>query len=274
MIDGAVGDRVLTPAELERSRTHHVVMFSGGVMSWAAAKRVVKVYGTANVTLLFTDTRIEDEDTYRFLHEAAANVGAPLVRVADGRTPWELFRDERFIGNNRVALCSRVLKREQARKWLGANRDPELTTIYLWYDWQESHRCEPARVGWLPWRCVFPMCGPPLMGYDEIKAWALREGLRTQRLYEMGFHHANCGGFCVRGGQAQFRHLLKVMPERYSYHERCEQALRRVIGQDVAILREQRGGKVYPLTMATLREREESACDPFDWGGCGCFSED
>ena len=40
----------------------HLVMFSGGVGSWAAAKRVVERHGTEGVVLLFADTLIEDED--------------------------------------------------------------------------------------------------------------------------------------------------------------------------------------------------------------------
>lgn len=54
----------------------HVVMFSGGAGSWAAAKRVAERHGTADLTLLFTDTLMEDEDLYRFLHEAAAAVSS------------------------------------------------------------------------------------------------------------------------------------------------------------------------------------------------------
>jgi 3'-phosphoadenosine 5'-phosphosulfate sulfotransferase (PAPS reductase)/FAD synthetase len=64
-------------------------MFSGGVGSWAAARRVVEKHGTEDLVLLFADTLIEDEDTYRFLREAAANVGGQLVEIADGRTPWD-----------------------------------------------------------------------------------------------------------------------------------------------------------------------------------------
>ena len=69
----------------------YVVMYSGGVGSWAAAKRLPP----EDMTLLFADTKIEDEDLYRFLDESAKNVGAPLVKVQDGRTPWEVFKDKR-----------------------------------------------------------------------------------------------------------------------------------------------------------------------------------
>ena len=80
----------------------HIVMFSGGLGSWRAAKRVAAEYGTANLVLLFADTRMEDPDLYRFLHEAAADVGGELVVIAEGRTPWEVFTDVRFLGNSRV----------------------------------------------------------------------------------------------------------------------------------------------------------------------------
>ena len=55
------------------------------------------------LTLLFADTKTEDEDLYRFLPEAAANVlDAELVITAEGRDIWEVFFDRRFLGNSRV----------------------------------------------------------------------------------------------------------------------------------------------------------------------------
>lgn len=101
----------------------HVVMFSGGLGSWAAARRVVDRHGTSDLVLLFTDTRVEDPDLYRFLDEAAANVGGELVRIADGRTLWDVFRDERFLGNSRVDPCSKILKRKMADRWIAEHCD-------------------------------------------------------------------------------------------------------------------------------------------------------
>ena len=37
---------------------------------------------TSAITLLFTDTKTEDEDLYRFIREAAADVGVPLTTPA------------------------------------------------------------------------------------------------------------------------------------------------------------------------------------------------
>jgi hypothetical protein len=89
----------------------------------------------------------------------------------------------------------------------------------------------------------------------------------------MGFAHNNCGGFCVKAGQAHFVTLFKAMPERYAYHERKEQEIRALLG-DVSILRDRRGdGETKPLTLQALRERYEAGgqIDMFDIGGCGCF---
>jgi hypothetical protein len=78
-----------------------IVMYSGGIGSWAAGMRVVERYGRDHTTLLFCDTMQEDEDLYRFLYEGAAIIGVPVTRIADGRTPWEVFRDERYLGNSK-----------------------------------------------------------------------------------------------------------------------------------------------------------------------------
>ena len=94
----------------------HVVMFSGGITSWAAARRVARLHGTDNLTLLFADTNIEDEDLYRFLDDAARDIGVPVTRVADGRTPQQVFADKRFLGNSRIAPCSHLLKQVPCRQ--------------------------------------------------------------------------------------------------------------------------------------------------------------
>ena len=51
-----------------------LVFFSGGIGSWAAAKRVAMRPDVKHITLLFADTLIEDEDLYRFLDDATANI--------------------------------------------------------------------------------------------------------------------------------------------------------------------------------------------------------
>lgn len=253
----------------------HVVMFSSGVGSWAAAKRVVATHGPADVVLLFTDTRIEDEDNYRFLHEAAANVGVPLVQLCEGRTPWEVYRDKRFLGNSRIDPCSEVLKRKPADAWLTAHCDPADTVCYVGIDWTEVHRYERlvTRKAAQGWTYEAPLCDAPYLTRRQVFAWLAREGLRRPRLYDLGFAHANCGGFCCKAGQGHFATLLQALPDRYAHHEAQEQALRAQLGKDVSMLTDADG----PLTLETLRHRieaEPTQVDLFDIGGCGCFLDD
>lgn len=158
----------------------HIVQYSGGTGSWAAAKRVADLHGPENVTLLFTDVLMEDGDLYRFLIEGAcyifgeavptqiltwwktvpefhqdkaariraletlrgdmADILPQLIWIADGRDPWTVYRDERMLGNSRLDPCSKILKRRLAEQWLAANCDPADTTLHLGFDWTEIHR--------------------------------------------------------------------------------------------------------------------------------------
>lgn len=257
-----------------------VVMFSGGIGSWAAAKRVAARHGTDGLTLLFTDTLIEDEDLYRFLDEAAANVGGRLVRIAEGRDPWQVFFDERFLGNSQKDPCSKILKRRMADRWLAEHCDPARTVVYVGIDWTEEHRYTglAARRAADGWRYDAPLCEPPyIFGKREAMEWCEREGIHIPRLYKLGFSHNNCGGFCVKAGQTHFARLLQFFPDRYSYHEGREQAIRAYLGKPVSILTDRSGdGQKKPLTLRELRERITAGAqiDAFDEGGCGCFVEE
>ena len=171
----------------------HVVMFSGGIGSWGAAKRVAARHGTDNLVLLFADTKIEDEDLYRFLGEASANVGGRLDVIAEGRTPWEVFKDRRFIGNTRADPCSAVLKRDFLRKHLEENYTPADTAVYLGIDWTEEHRFERARSRWDPWKIYAPLCDAPYVHKGALLAQLRADGIAPPRLYGMGFPHNNCG---------------------------------------------------------------------------------
>lgn len=251
-------------------------MFSGGVGSWAAAKRVAAQHGTDNLTLLFCDTRNEDADLYRFLPEAARNVGGELVRLCEGRNIWQVFRDERFLGNSRVAPCSKILKRDLANAWLAANCHPGESVLYFGHEWAEAHRVAGERDRRPGWTVEAPLSAAPFLEKADILAWLRREGIEPPRLYAAGFHHNNCGGGCVKAGVGHFAHLLRVLPCVYAEWEREEIGLRSFLGrEDVAILRDRSGGETRPLTLSDLRLRIEAGhqYDLFAIGGCGCFTD-
>jgi 3'-phosphoadenosine 5'-phosphosulfate sulfotransferase (PAPS reductase)/FAD synthetase len=247
-----------------------VVTFSSGIGSWGAAKRCVEKHGAENVTLLFADTMIEDEDNYRFLHQAVENVGAKLVTIADGRTPWQVMTDARIIGNSRIDPCSSVLKRKLMDKWRNEHCDSD-TEIAFGLSWDESHRFERTRSRNPKWNYTAPLCDAPYLTKNDLLSWARSEGLEPPRLYGMGFPHANCGGFCIKAGQASFALLLKNFPERYKHHEEEEEKLRGIVG-DHTILKLSRKGETKKITLKEFREMVESKqeYDEFEFGGCGC----
>lgn len=274
----------------------HVVWFSGGIGSWGCAKRVASCYGLENLFLVFCDTNFEDEDLYRFIAEASVNVlgdrvGDQFITISDGRTPWQVCRDERFLANSRVDPCSKILKREMSRRWLEQNCDKDTTTCYVGIDWSEAHRFTggrgkpgmQARNAAEGWRYKAPMLEEPHLSKGDMLRWLDAEGIDSPRLYDQGFIHNNCGGFCFKMGQASAANLLLKKPDFYAYNEVEEQGLIAFLGRDdIGIMEDRRGGVRRPLTMKDFRERFQ-AMTPEEQrrvlriggaGGCGCYSSE
>lgn len=251
--------------------TKRVVSFSGGLGSWATARRVIDVYGTRDVVLLFADTMVEDEDLYRFVKETAAAFGLPVTTIADGRTPWQVMWDERMIGNSSIDPCSKKLKRQLLDRWRNDNCDPADTVMYVGIDWTESHRLQTIRERCAPWTYEAPLCDEPYVSRPQTLERLARIGIKPPRLYALGFHHNNCGGACIKAGQAQWELLLRTFPDRYHQIEVWEEEMRARVGNH-SILRTRAGGESKPLTLRDFRLRLEvqGDFDRQDWGGCGC----
>lgn len=261
-------------------------MFSGGAASYATAKRVVERHGAEDLTLLFSDTNTEDSDLYRFLGEAARDVGGELVVLDNGgRTIWDSFREARFLGNTRVDICSRKLKREPCDEWLEQNCDKAETVVYVGISWEERHRFDrltAIRSG-KGWHYEAPLCDAPFLRREEILEQLGEAGIRPPRLYGLGFKHNNCGGGCVKAGHSHWEHLLKTLPDVFAEWERQEDAFRKWIGRtDPTILRDRTGGHTRPLSLREFRERIQSGrleeLDLFanEAEGCGgnCFFDE
>ena len=246
---------------------------SGGIAS-AAAALVMRREGLEGVNV-FANTKIEDEDLYRFLRDLEPHIG-PIVYLEEGRTPWEVFRDKKYIGNSRTAHCSIVLKTEQVRKYI-ASVDPALRPeLALGMYRDEEDRLTRAAANWhpVPVRSL-------LIDYKvtpgEARALVERTGVPIPRLYGMGFVHNNCGGFCVRAGQGQLNLLLEKFPERFAWHE---DEMEKTLAENPKarpFLKDRRGGEVRYLSLREFREAVQSGdLKPrrYEMGGCGCFVDD
>lgn len=288
---------------------------SGGVGSFSAIRRYVDQHGAEDLTLVFTDTMFEDQDAYRFLISGAANLfgvqSFPLAAIADfpawedrpafkqfvrdlsreamaaipgllwladGRDPWDIYEDRRFLGNSRIDPCSAILKREISDRWLAKNCNPSETVVIFGIDYEEierfddgaGHGIRPRRAA-QGWTCVAPLCDAPYLSWADRVSRLHAEGLWLPRLNARGFAHNNCGGFCCKGGQGHWKLMLRAFPERYAYAEHREREIRKMLG-DVSMLSDRRGGDgKKPLTLETLRTRDLRPDEAAEMGACACF---
>lgn len=251
----------------------HIVAYSGGLSSFEVARVLVAEHGPDDVECVFTDTATEDEDLYRFLRETIDYLGCTLTHLADGRNIWEVFMDAKFMGNSRIDPCSRVLKREMFRRYLDERYpDPEAVTLYYGIQEHEKHRITALTERWAPYRVEAPLIALGTTT-EQMQVTLDAIGIELPRLYELGFEHNNCGGFCVKTGQRQMAHLLKVLPERYRWHEEQQEKLFAVIGPH-GFIRKTVDGEMHYLSLKQFREMVEAGEKPqmFQDGACACFS--
>jgi hypothetical protein len=141
-------------------------------------------------------------------------------------------------------------------------------------DIEDCDRINRAKAYWKPYIVEFPLTQSPIMFKDNIADALSEQGVSQPRLYDMGFAHNNCGGFCVKAGQSQFRQLLQLRPDTYAYHEAQERELQLFLGKPVTVLTETVDGKKLNLSMQALRERIEAGMriDEGDGEACACLN--
>ena len=253
----------------------YIVNVSGGLTSFEALRRCLEKHGKENTSAVFADTLIEDADLYRFLSDQERYFGIAIERIADGRTPWQVMRDERCITMQSMAPCSKILKREAIDTVLHARHEPGTYTRVFGYEWSELDRMERLAASIAPERAWFPLSEPPYVDKCHISTFLESIGIEVPQMYKDGFEHNNCSGMCVKAGQAHWANLFYTRPDRYTHAEGEEEKIRQHLGKDISILKDRRGGAASPMSLRAFRERLESGdtdYDKDDWGGCGCFA--
>ena len=279
--------------------TLHIVKFSGGAGSWAAAHRVVERYGASSTILVTSNTNAEHPDWLRFVVESQRKLGARFVMLANEGDIWDLAFEQKMIPSARVPFCSRMLKQVPSDEWLEENCPPEHSILYYGFDWTEEHRLTRIRKARPEWRHEAPLMWDPVADKDEI----LREleadpDLKYPEAYRLGLPHNNCLTYgCFLGGQKYWLKLLEKVPEVYARTEAKEIEFGKTV-KPHTILRDRRGGNTKSLSLTELRLRaaqgyngngakvpnispeELSNSNPDDpdradssagWGSCGCI---
>lgn len=253
----------------------HVVSYSGGLASFFESKLSIEKYGKENCDFVFCDTKTEDEDLYRFLEDTEKYLGIKIVRLQEGRDIWQVAFDQNFLFNSMVANCTKELKQKQFKNYI--KKYNEDITIHLGFDFTEMHRLERARTHY---KCnVESLVCESMINKIEMKSELEKIGIELPRLYQLGFSHNNCGGFCFKAGIGHFKNLYEKLPDRYIYHMNKEQELINKIGKDISILKRIDNGKKIKVTLKDLKEifdnepQQLSFDDLCDYGGCNCFTE-
>ena len=114
-----------------------IVMYGGGLTSYEAARRAIDRFGHDATFIWFADTRVEDEDLYRFNRDVEKILDHDIQVFDQGLDIWEIFRRERFLGNSRIDPCSKFLKRVPLRKEL-EKKYPNWKCTNCHSDWKRS----------------------------------------------------------------------------------------------------------------------------------------
>lgn len=254
--------------------TKYIVSYSGGLGSFMAA--YILHQQKKDFELVFCETNSEDIDLYRFLNETCKYFNKELIKIDYGYNIWQAQHMAFYQANSRVDPCSRLLKRQAFKKWMKKNHikpDQPKPILVLGIGPEEAHRTNGFEKNYAPFDVEFPLIEGKTKKLDI--EYALDDcGIEPPRLYEKGFPHNNCGGFCVKAGQKQALMLLKNFPENYKWHEEKQEALFILMGQRKPTIRKTTDGEMQYLSLKEFREMVEEGTEQvemFDEGLCACF---
>lgn len=235
----------------------HVVSFSTGLSSALCAVRVLEKYGKENTKIVFLDTKIEDDDNYRFMADFEKKFDVEILKLSEGRTPYQVFEDKNIIPVGKVVPCTFNLKINLFKNWLKTQEKP--ITIYIGYDWKEIHRCEKTKSNYeaLGYNVDFPLLWDPIEKRRYSEVFINDYGIRPPRMYSMGYTHANCGGMCVKQGMGDWLRTLKYFPERFEKIENWEAYMREKLNINYSFIKDRRFNSIKFLTLRDLRDRYE-----------------
>lgn len=218
-------------------------------MSWGAAKLACDRFGAEHVLLLFADTGIESDGTYRFLLQGANALGAELKLIranAGGRykTPWDVCAEHGFIPDWRMPLCSAYLKQKPLHTWMRENL-PEDCLVIIGFSIEEAERIARIQKRSPQVKYWFPLAEKPYTSVCDIRRWLEEYGIEASELYEKGANHANCGGACFQMSASSWARLIETNKPLFDKWRDKERDFIANTGKSATVLR--KGGQPYTL---------------------------
>lgn len=218
----------------------------------------------------------EDADVWRLCEAIEDITGIAITYIGDGRDPWDVFHEVKYLGNSRVDPCSDRLKRKVVREYITSRYAPGEAIIYTGIGAAEidRHLAIKRRWGEAGYATAFPLLDYPQFTRQWQMQFCQNMVGFVPLLYRLGFDHNNCGGGCIKAGQAQWARLLWYSRQgvlkthegvpTFDWWRDNETAFREQHG-DYTILRDwQDGGRAQfrGLTLAEFERRMDQR-----WGG-------
>ncbi len=188
-----------------------IVFYSKGVCSAYIACRLTDECHLPDC--LWSDTKREDEDTYRFGRQVAERWGLNVLEASDGRDLWDVWRMRNFIPARQLSQCSRDMKILPSRKYLDTITEPG--RVAYGYDANEIDRAERTERNWshptlTPW---FPLLEWGV-SKEQTFGYFAEHGIAPPRMYRH-FQHANCLP-CKNFRANDWRALQHYYPEKFA----------------------------------------------------------
>lgn len=203
-----------------------------------------------------------------------------LTWLVEGRDPWEVFRDRKFLGNSRIDPCSKILKRDFLAAWLEVHANKETDIVCVGIGPDERHRYDLLAKRQLAagWRYEAPLLDT-IEGEIGAFTYLSKAGIERPRLYRKNYIHNNCGGFCIKGGHAHYQNRFHSDPERYAYDAMMERKLASFLGKPVTVLADRANDNIKkPMSLDQFWVRLSATPElKFEYtpgsSGCGCMTD-
>jgi 3'-phosphoadenosine 5'-phosphosulfate sulfotransferase (PAPS reductase)/FAD synthetase len=168
--------------------TQEIVLYSMGICSCYIACRLQDE--CQNPICLWSDTKREDEDTYRFGREVAERWGLNVVEASHGGDLWDTFKAWKMIPARQLTPCSRDFKILPSRAYLsqveGGGR------VAYGYETGEQKRADRTQSHWdlTNLSVWFPLIEWGV-SKEQCFGYFAQHGITPPRMYQ-NFQHANC----------------------------------------------------------------------------------
>ena len=139
--------------------------------------------------MVFLIRELKIKITFRFIKDCENYFQRKIEIFSEGRNPWEVFRDERFIGNSYITPCNKILKRKFLEKILRSMNFVNKVYLIFGISILEKERIFKISEGWRRKgiETKFPLINSPIYHELTYEEFSKAYGIEPPRLYCMGF---------------------------------------------------------------------------------------